>query len=87
MLILFACFFTSQPSSGLKKLITEVHQQVLTVHAHKHRTDSKEDASSHHPADTQISENELHTLFNLLTIGNKPCDTHFEGENSVVFKI
>lgn len=42
-------FFTCQPLSGLKQLITEVHQQILTGHAQKHRADSEEDASSHHP--------------------------------------
>lgn len=45
----FCFFFTCQPSSGLKQLITEVHQQVLTVNAQKHRAHSEEDASSHHP--------------------------------------
>lgn len=42
-------FFTCQPSSGLKQLITEFHQQVLTVNAQKDRANSEEDASSHHP--------------------------------------
>lgn len=49
ILLSFLFFFTCQPSSGLKQLITEVQQQVLTGHAQKHGADSEEDASSHHP--------------------------------------
>lgn len=48
-LIGFFFFFTCQPRSGLKQLIAEVQQQVLTGHAQKNRADSEEDASSHHP--------------------------------------
>lgn len=47
-------FNTCQPRPGLKQLITDVHQQVLTGHAQKHRANSEEDASSHHPLTHRI---------------------------------
>ncbi|KAG7227763.1 hypothetical protein INR49_013557 [Caranx melampygus] len=46
---LHCCHLLTKPSSGLKQLITEVQQQVLTGHAQKNRADSEENTSSHHP--------------------------------------
>lgn len=73
-------FNTCQPRPGLKQLITDVHQQVLTGHAQKHRANSEEDASSHHPLTHRIQvrwqQRSTDIILCYTTVTNRDNESH-----------